>query len=87
MKENRDLFKYYREWAEEANYYPKTRGKFFIALRNMLKRMNIEFSENANLWQFKDINAQWSELAFDNNVIEENINESDGNVNDVVAKE
>ena len=84
---SRDLFKYYREWAEEANYYPKTRGKFFIALRNMLKRMNIEFSENANLWQFKDINAQWSELAFDNNVIEENINESDGNVNDVVAKE
>ena len=47
------------------------------------------------LRQFKDINAQWSELGFDNGIDEENenssdvvgnINESDENVNDLVAK-
>ena len=90
----KDLFRHYRAWAEAGNYYPKARGKFFTALRSMLKRMNIEFSENAASWQFKDINVKWSKLGFDDNVNEENenfnsggnINESNENVNDLVAK-
>ncbi|MBR2207248.1 MAG: hypothetical protein IJ859_00395 [Synergistaceae bacterium] len=57
--------------------------------------MNIEFSEEAAFWQFKDINTDWSELGFDNDVIEENENSNGGgnikkkdeNVNDLVAKE
>ena len=91
----KDLFRLYRAWAEEGNYYPKSRGKFFTALRSMLKRMNIEFSEDAVFWKFKDINAKWSELGFDDDVDEENeisngggnINESEENVNDLVARE
>ena len=67
----KDLFRHYRAWAEDGNYYPKSRGKFFTALRSMLKRMNIEFSEDAVFWQFKDINVDWSELGFDNNVDEQ----------------
>ena len=61
-----ELFRRYRAWAEENLYYPKTRGKFFNVLRNMLKRMNIEFVEDETFWQFKDINVDWSELGFDN---------------------
>ena len=91
----KDLFRHYRAWAEEANYYPKARGKFFNSLRSMLKRMNIEFSEDAVFWQFKDINVKWSELGFDDGIDEENenfnsggnINETDKKINDVVAKE
>ena len=84
----KDLFRHYRAWAEEANYYPKSRGKFFNSLRSMLKRMNIEFSEDAVFWQFKDINVKWSELGFDDGIDEENeISNGGEKINDVVAKE
>jgi len=61
----KDLFRRYRVWADEGNYYPKSRGRFFNGLRSMLKRMNIEFIEDKVFWQFKDINVKWSELGFD----------------------
>ena len=60
--EPREIFKYYRQWAEAGNYKGMNASKFYIVLRGMLKRMGVLFYEGEDTWQFMNVDVDYEAL-------------------------
>ncbi|MBR2207496.1 MAG: toprim domain-containing protein [Synergistaceae bacterium] len=53
--DKRQVFRDYRQWAEECAEFPMNRKKFYAVITIIFSRLGWEFTEKNGFWTFKDI--------------------------------
>lgn len=84
--EKRQVFRGYRQWAEENNEFPISATKFYAGIIMIFARLGWEFAEKDGVWTFKDIKLAEPEYDDDNEEKDAGyIKDADEQMNDLVA--